>query len=218
MVKRTLSGEDRDRIRGAVARAEARTGAQLVVVIADSCGSYGVFAALWAALAALLAGAVTVLAAPWLDAARLILVEGIVFVALAAALAWQPLLMRLVPQAVRRAHARLVAEHQFAARVGGRTEGGVGLMLFLALAERQVFILPDAGVAAAIETARWNEIVARLAGTARAGALGPAIVAAVEAMAGLLEPAFPPETPPENPLADNVVELGRASDDTPPTA
>jgi putative membrane protein len=215
MVRGTLSEAERARIRDAVARAEARTAAQLVVAIADSCGSYGVFAALWAALAALLAGAVAVLAAPGLDAARLMLVEGTVLVALAAALAWTPLLMRLVPQEVRRAHARLVAEQQFAARVGGRTEGDVGLLLFLALAERQVLILPDAGVAAAVEAARWDEIVQRLARAARTGALAAAIVTAIEAMADVLEPAFPAETPPRNPLADDVVELGRTSGDEP---
>jgi putative membrane protein len=123
--------------------------------------------------------------------------------------------MRLVPQEVRRAHARLVAEQQFAARVGGRTEGDVGLLLFLALAERQVLILPDAGVAAAVEAARWDEIVQRLARAARTGALAAAIVTAIEAMADVLEPAFPAETPSRNPLPDDVVELGRTSGDEP---
>jgi putative membrane protein len=211
MVKPRLSEAAREQVREAVARAEARTGAQLVVAVADACGSYGIVAALWAALAALGAGALAVLAAPWLDAARLVLVEGLVLVAVAAALAWKPLLMRVVPREVRRTHARLVAEHQFAARVGGRTERGVGLLLFVALAERQAFILPDTGIAAEIGPERWDEIVRRLAETAREGALVEAIVAAVEATASVLAPKFPAETPPRNPLADEVVELGDSS-------
>jgi uncharacterized membrane protein len=210
MVKGMLSDEERAWIREAVARAEARTGAQIVVTVADSCGSYRVFAGLWAALAALLVGAIAMLSAPWLGAVQVILVEAVVFVAGALMLALTPLLMRVVPQEVRRAHARLIAEQQFIARVGARTEGGIGLLLFVALAERQIFILPDTGIAAAIEAARWNEIAEGLAGSARSGALAPGIVAAVEAMANVLEPKFPAETPPENPLSDEVVELGKA--------
>jgi putative membrane protein len=211
MVRSKLSDAARERVRDAVARAEARTGAQLVVTIADSCGSYGIFAVLWATLAALAAGALAVLAAPWLDAALLVFVEGLVLVAVAAALAWKPLLMRVVPHQVRHAHARLVAEREFAARVGGRTEGGSGLLLFIALAERQVFILPDTGIAAVIAAERWDEIVHRLADTAHEGALDDAIVAAVGAAADVLEPNFPPETPTRNPLADEVVELDEST-------
>jgi uncharacterized membrane protein len=217
MVRSGLSEAERARIREAVAQAEAGTGAQLVVVIAESCGAYGIFGVLWAALAALLAGALAALAIPWLGAPALILVEGVVFVALAAALAWKPLLLRVVPPGVRRAYAREVAEHQFAARVGGRTDGGVGVLLFVALAERQVFILPDSGVAAAIEAARWDAIVARLVARARGGALGTAIAEAVAAAAQLLAPVFPAEMPPENPLPDEVVELGATARRPPPS-
>jgi putative membrane protein len=217
MVRLELSDAERARIGDAVARAEAGTGAQLVVAIAQSCGAYGLFAVLWAALAALLAGALAALAAPWLGAASLVLVEGIVFVILAAALSWKRLLPHVVPPSVRRAHAREVAEHQFAARVGGRTERGVGVLLFVALAERQVFILPDSGVAAAIEAARWEAIVARLVSRARTGALGDAIVEAIEAASRLLAPAFPAEMPPENPLPDDIVELGDAARRPPPS-
>lgn len=211
MVKRRLSGEDRERIRDAVVRAEARTGAELVVAVADSCGSYGVFGILWAALAALLAGAVTVLTAPGIGASRLMLVEGAVFAFLAAALAFPPLLMCVVPPSVRRAHARATAEQEFAALVGGRTEGNVGVLFFIALAERHVFILPDRGIAAAIDSARWEEIVTQLTEKAHHGALAAAIITAIDSAAALLEPVFPPEMPPENPLSDEVVEVGRKS-------
>jgi len=62
-----LSQADRERLSDAIKQGERRTSAELVLVIADQCGGYGLFAFLWPALAALLLGGIAGLAIPHPD-------------------------------------------------------------------------------------------------------------------------------------------------------
>ncbi len=219
-----LSVADRECLAQAIKTGEARSSAELVLVIADSCGFYGVFGLLWPALAALLAGAVLALGAPQLAASRLFLAEAGIFAVLAALLQWPAALMRLVPPQVRRAHARHVAAHQFELRVEGRTPARTGVMLFLAMAERQVIILADSGVSAVIDGEAWRDIVDRLGAARRTGPPVDALAAAIGEILALLERHFPRDidvrgtdgteargTDAGGALPDEIVELSAGS-------
>jgi putative membrane protein len=206
----TLSEPDRDRLQQLIAAGEARTSAELVLVVADCCGGYRLFALLWPALAALVIGGLLAAALPHLAGARVFLAESGVFIAVAAGLQWQPGLLRVVPAHVRRAHAQQIAEHQFALRVAGRTPARTGVLLFVALAERQVFVLPDAGIAAVVPVSIWQEVVERLVRETRSRPPAQAIAVAVEEILGALEQRFPATGQPRNVLPDQVVELGDA--------
>lgn len=210
-----LSDADRERLSRAIKNGEARSSAELVLVVADACGGYGIFALMWPALAALLAGGILALAAPqlpsWNSAPRAFLAEAGVFVVLAGVLQWPPALLRLVPYRVRRAHAQQVAEHQFALRVQGRTPGRTGVLLLVALAERQVFVLPDAGIAAVIDAASWHGIVGRLVAAIRAGPPAGAIAGAIAEILALLERHFPPIAGRGGALPDEIIELPAGS-------
>src|ERR1051326_1650364 len=105
-----LSQADRERLSDAIKEGERRTSAELVLVIADQCGGYGLFAFLWPALAALLLVGIAGLAIPQLSGPRLFLIEGGIFVLLAPLLQWPPILLRSVPPQVRRAHAQQRSE------------------------------------------------------------------------------------------------------------
>ena len=212
MVTRSLklSDADRARLRRLIEEGEIRSSAELVLIVADACGGYGLFALLWPALAALLAGGVLALTMPQLGAARLFLAEATVFVVLVAILQWPPALLRLVPQQVRRAHAQQIAEHQFALRVHGRTPKRTGVLLLVALAERQVFVLPDDGISAVIEPSSWSSIVDRLVAALRAGPATEAIAAALAEIMQLLERHFPPVAGSGDALPE-IIELPASS-------
>jgi putative membrane protein len=207
----TLSDADRERLRQAIKDGEARSSAELVLVVADSCGGYGLFALLWPALAALLLGGILAVTASHLTAPRMFLAEAGIFVVLVAVLQWPPALLRLVPRHVRRAHAQQIAEHQFALRVHDRTKSRTGLLLLVALAERQVFVLPDAGISAAIQAASWRGVVDRLVTAIRAGPPAEAIAGAVGEIMQLLELHFPPIAGSPGALSGDVIELPAGS-------
>ena len=202
---------DRERLALAIKEGETRSSAELVLVVADSCGSYGVFAFLWPALSALLIGGVVAVVLPQFAAPRLFLIEAGLFALLAVALQWRPALLRLVPQQIRPAQAQQVAAHQFALRVEGRTPNRTGLLLFLALAERQVFILPDTGVSVVIERTAWIGIVERLVAATRKGPPVEALAGAVGQVLGVLEEHFPKRENGSTSLSDEVVELSAGS-------
>ena len=206
-----LSDADRERLRQAIKDGEARSSAELVLVVVDACGGYGIFALLWPALAALLVGGIVALAAHQLSAPRVFLAEAGAFAVLAAALQWPPALLRLVPHRVRRAHVQQVAEHQFALRVHGRTPASTGLLLMVALAERQVFVLPDTGISAVIDAAAWHGVVDRLVAEMGAGPRAGAISGAIAQIVALLERHFPPTGEAGGALSDEVVELSAGS-------
>jgi putative membrane protein len=202
-----LSAQDRERLTALIAAGEARTRADLVLVVAESCGGYAPFALLWPALAALAAGAVAALAMPDLSIARALMLEGAVFLAVAAVLQWRPALMATVPRRVRRGHARVLADQQFALRVAGRTRGATGMLLMVALAEREVFIFPDAGIAAVIAEAEWQGVLGRLVAAMRT-APAAAISGAIGEIVDLLAARFPRERAGTGELPDEVIELG----------
>ena len=206
-----LSAADRERLSRAIKDGEARSSAELVLVVADSCGGYGVFILLWPALAALLLGGVLALTVPHLTAPRLFLAEAVVFVIFAAGLQWPRALLWLVPPRVRQAHAQQIAEHQFAVRVDDRTPMRTGVLLFVALAERQVFVLPDSGITAVIPVTSWNRIIDRLVSEIRVRPTADAIGSAVSEILGLLEQHFPAMSGPQNALPNEVIELPTGS-------
>ena len=208
MVMRSLKLSDayRERLRRLIEEGESRSAAELVLVVADACGGYGLFALLWPALAALLAGGVLALTMPQLGAARLFLAEAALFVVLVAILQWPAALLHLVPRQVRRAHAQQIAEHQFALRVHGRTPKRTGVLLLVALAERQVFVLPDDGISAVIEPSSWSSIVDRLVAALRAGPATEAIAGALAEIMQLLERHFPPVAGSRDALPE-IIEL-----------
>jgi putative membrane protein len=206
-----LADADRTRLRQAIKAGEARSSAELVLVVADSCGGYSLFAVLWPALAALAVGGVAAFAFPQITGPRLFLTEAGVFILLVVVLQWSPALLRVVPHHYRRAHAQQTAEHQFALRVQERTQGRTGVLLLVALAERQVFILPDTGISTVIEATVWQGVIDRLIAAIRTGPPVEAMIDAIERIVVLLEQHFPPSASSRNTVCDDVVELAPGS-------
>jgi len=204
-----LSQADRDRLARIVGEGEARTEGELVVVIADTCGRYGVYGFLWPALSALVIGGFVTIIFPAWPAARLFVIQALILLVLAGVLRWNRLLLRVVPPAVRRAHAQHLAEYQFAIRVKGRTSSETGVLLFAALTERQVFILPDSGISAVVDPGTWQSIIDRLVVATKGGSVTDALAIAVVEILAVLSTHFPRLHDSAGTLPNEVIEVPR---------
>ncbi|HYE03022.1 MAG TPA: TPM domain-containing protein [Phycisphaerales bacterium] len=215
-----LTDQDRQAIERAVAEAESRTSAELVVVTAEQSGRYDRAEDLFGLLLALLAvaaawvmwqgvrpdtgdwsvGLTTTLSLPVV----LILIAG--WAAAGAALAtWQPMLARPF---ITRAHMdvevrRRGAEVFLQSGVAG-TAARRGVLIFVSLFEHMVFVCGDDAVNRVLPQETWDGLARDVAAGFRAGRPADAIAGAVRQVAGLLEPHFPPEAGDTNELPDRV--------------
>lgn len=186
-----LSADEQSRIEAAVAAAEARTSAELALVLAQVADGYEAWPALWAALLALLAGGVLSLVQPALDATHVFGAQIAVLVAAGLALHLPRVRPLLAPPSLRREEAAKLARLQFAAVVQRRTAQRIGVLLFVSLAERHIEILVDRAIGERIPEQAWNGVVEGFAAKLRDGRLADGFVEATERCATLLEKEFP---------------------------
>lgn len=202
-----INDDDRARIRAAIEAAERRTSGELVTVVAPMADDYLYIPVLWAALVALLLPGVLLLAGQFLPMGDVYLLQLGLFVVAALLFRWPPLLIRLIPRAVRVARARRLAREQFFQQGLYRTTGGTGVLLFVSVAEHYVEIIADRGIDSAVPDGFWQTVVDDLTGALRAGRVGDGFVAAIEACGGLLAARFPAPADDRNELQDHLIEL-----------
>ncbi len=203
---RGLSDAERHQIEATVAAAESRTAARFAVVIAHASDDYPAFPMLWAALIALIVGDIVALAWPALATWWIVALQAALFVAADALLHHHRVRYWLVPRRVKKLHARKLARLEFAALVHDRTPGDVGLMLFVAQAERHVEIVADRGIDERVDQAAWDKIIADFVAACRADHVAEALVSAIAACAAILERHFPATATPASPPSE-VTEL-----------
>jgi putative membrane protein len=202
-----LSPRESERIRAAVAAVEARSSAELVVVVAPASDGYALYPLVWAALASLLAGGFLAFLVPAWGARAIFAVQAALFIVGGLALEWPALRRYLVPGRVKRAHASQLARLQFAARVQDRTEARTGLLLFVSLAERHVEIIADAGIHARAGAESWQSVIAGFSAAVARGELVDGLVAAIAACGDLLEAHVPRTAADHNELPDRPAEM-----------
>jgi putative membrane protein len=201
-----LSEADRARVEAAVAAAERRTAARFSLVVAHEADDYAPYPMLWAAVIALIVGDILALAWPEVGTWWIVAVQAVLFIAADLLLHLKPLRYRLVPARVKKSHAQKLARLEFAALVHDRTPGDVGLLLFVAAAERHVEILADRGIDQHVDQAAWDKIVADFVAQVRAGTVAAALTGAVEACAAILV-RHVPASPDVTTVPDKITEI-----------
>ncbi len=215
-----LSTEDQAAIEHAVKDAESRTCAQIVVAVAGRSGRYQ-RAADWFGLAL----ALTAVAVSWirwqrLDEARadwssgqepqvglmwvLLIFAAWFVIGVLLASHWpvlsRPFLTRAeLEGAVRRRG--FEAFHQL--HIAG-TRKATGLLIYVSLFERMVWVCPDNGIAAKLGEKHWKPVSDVIAEGFKTGRPGPAMAAAVKKTGSLLAEQFPGEGNDANELPDPV--------------
>ena len=223
--RHTFDETERLKVRDAIAAAEKQTIGEIFAVVARESDDYRFIPILWATLVALavpLPLLFVQVPADWLrdtggaweSAAQILLptmwiyvVQLVVFIVLALVLSLPSIKPRVVPRRVKEAHAHGLAVEQFLAHGLHTTEARTGVLIFVSLAERYAEIIADAGIAAKVDQAEWDESVAALIRDIRAGRLADGLTGAIARAGVVLARHFPPRPRDRNELPNDLILL-----------
>ena len=197
---------DQRQIAEAIARAERRTDAELVTVLARRADDYAYLPLFWAAVLALAVPGLLQLVLGWPGMRGLLVANVLVFIGLCLLLRNPRLAGWLIPRALRRWRASSLARQQFREQNLQRTAGATGVLIFVSEAERHVEILVDQGVERYLDASARAAIVGRFAEQVRQGRTVQGFVECIEACGEALSQHVPP-THTRNELPNRLVIL-----------
>ncbi|MCJ2135385.1 TPM domain-containing protein [Methylobacterium sp. J-026] len=195
-----LTPEVQARLARAVARAEAGTSGEIVVMVVARAGAYRSLVLLATLVAALILPWPLIALTEW-SAVSLCLAQAALVAAVLLASLNARLRLALVPRRLRGDRAREAARRAFRSRGLNRTRSRTGVLLYLSLAERHAEIVTDLGVLRHVPQATWDGILADLTRALGQGATEAALTAAIAAIGACLEAHLPagPDDPDELP-------------------
>ncbi len=226
-----LSPSDHERVREAVAEAESHTSGELFCVLARQTSEYRETPVAWAAGVALLGPPLTMLAgvrpgmflrlpndwmaahASGLDSAvstalgTYALLQAVLFVVVLGIVSLAPVRRALTPGPLKRHRAHRRALEQFFAKGVHVTRARTGVLIFLALDDRQVQIVADEGIHAKVDQAVWDRAAAAAVAGLREGGPAEGLVRAVAVCGAALAEHFPPDQDNPNELSDELVVI-----------
>jgi putative membrane protein len=196
---------DKAALLAAVQQVEARTSAEVVVVVRPRSGSY-LHADLVVALAFGCATLFFLLFAPWEFEPVEILAGPLAVGALAGMLSSRvPPLRRLLTRASeRRQRVLTAARAAFVEKGVGRTRERTGLVVYLSLLERAAAIVADSGIVDRVPPEAWAAATAAIDAELSARLDGPAVAARIAALGDVLAPALPRAADDVNELPDGI--------------
>jgi putative membrane protein len=199
----SISAQDRERISSAIRAAEARTSGEIVCVLAQTSSD--------AMALPVLVAAVVAIALPWLLVAvtamsvhRILLLQTVVFFALAMLLCLPRVRVVLVPRAARRAVAHRAAMEQFFIRGIARKKERTGVLIFVSLAERYARIIADQGIAALVPQSEWQGAIDALVAHMSGGRIAEGFITAIDMCGKVLETNFPRTETSRDELPDRM--------------
>lgn len=226
-----LTPEERGRVADAIAAAETRTSGEIFCVLAREVSSYRDISVAWAAAAALLLPLFMIplgfdftwfpgLSDSW-EAAHLAarnitigralavyaVVQGAVFITVYLLLRIPALTRLATPGGLRRQRTRQAAMHQFLAHGLHVTEHRTGVLIFAAMADRQVEIIADKGIYTRVEPDVWAQAVEVLTTGLADRRPADGFEAAIGLTGAILAEHFPPRPRNPNEVPDRVVEI-----------
>jgi putative membrane protein len=198
-----ISKDDRERIAAAIRAAEEKTSGEIVCVLARSSSRSTALPVFIAAIVAL--------ALPWILVAttaltveRVLAIQLLTFVLVAAFLCIPKIHVALMPRATRRAVAHRAAMEQFQARGIARTEDRCGILIFVSLEERYARVIVDDGIAARVPQTQWQGAINALTAHMRDGRIADGFIAAVQACGKELAAHFPRSAKSRDELPDKI--------------
>jgi len=201
-----FSAEEHAAISSAIARAEANTSGEIVVIVARASDGYRSFALMLAALLALAVPLPLIYATNW-PIEHIYLAQLIVFAAGAVLTQWEPLRIAITPTALKRARAHQKAVEQFIVQNLHTTEGRTGVLIFVSVAERFAEVIADEGIYRKVRPETWEELINELTANIGRGSRTEGFIAAVEACGEVLAEHFPPGRGDCNELPNHLIVL-----------
>ena len=187
---------------------EARTAAELVIVVEPRAGHYLHVPVAFAAVTALASLAFLLYGEPSF-ALHWFLLDPLLLAALVGWLAsgWGSIDRALTPAKRRAAWVLRSARAAFVARGVADTRGRSGVLLYIAVHERAAVILPDIGVRLAVPEPAWSGACAPLLAAARRGEPASALTPHIAALAAVCGEHLPRQHDDTNELPDDIDEV-----------
>lgn len=215
LVERFLSKTDRQRIESVVAAAEKKTAGEIVCMVVSSSYSYPT-AILWGAAA--IALPLALLAAHllggwlWVGTQNMYLFLGLsalFFIPLYWIVQrWTALKRLFVSQREIDEEVEEAAVTAFFRQGLYRTRDANGVLLFISVFERKVWLLADKGIHQKVGQDEWERLVGLITGGIRKGQAADAICDAVGHIAALLQTHFPVKSDDTNELENLILGDG----------
>ena len=201
-----LTQEQQRQVEEAVTRAELRTDAEIVTVLAPRADDYSYIPLLWASLIALVLPAVVHLLNSGLATYTLLMLQWACFVFLSLIFRIPAITTRLIPPRVRHWRASNLARRQFLEQKLHHTAGRTGVLIFVSEAERYVEILVDEGISRHLDDSDWGTIVSDFVRRVALGHTAEGFITCIDACAEVLAQHIP-KTQARNQLPNRLVML-----------
>ena len=227
-----LSAIDKDRIEAAVQTAEAGTSGEIICLLAQEVSNYREVPLAWAAAAALAAPPLAIAlglrplaaaakAGVWVAAQTgalesqfalaLVLyavVQTALFILVYLITHVPAVRRRLTPGVLKRHRVARAAHHQFAAFAARAAGSATGVLIFVALDDRQVQVLADGAIHDKVGDGVWTSAANAVGAAMKAGDDPTSgIIQAVEICGGALREHFPNDGPHAQVFSARPVEL-----------
>ena len=201
-----LTQEQQRQVEEAVTRAEQRTDAEIVTVLAPRADDYSYIPLLWASLVALLVPAVVHFLIGGLDIYSLLMLQWASFIFLSLIFRIPAITTRLIPPRVRHWRASNLARRQFLEQKLHHTQDRTGVLIFVSEAERYVEILVDEGISRHLDNSDWGTIVSDFVRRVALGHTAEGFITCIDACAEVLAQHIP-KTQTRNQLPNRLVML-----------
>ena len=191
MVKSPFTPAEHERIDAALAAIERDTAADLRIIVTRVSDRYSLYPVTWAAVGAILLGALVSLLRPDIASRTVIELQLWFVIAMTLLLDWLPLRLRIVPERAKHDRARQLAHREFNAHVIANPNQPHRILLFVSLGERYVEIIADHETHALAPDGAWNKIVDRFLATVKEGRIADGVLDAIAACGAILKTHHP---------------------------
>jgi putative membrane protein len=193
-MKSSFTSEEHQRIDAAITAINRDTSADLTVVVTRVSDRYSLYPVAWAAIGAILMGALVSLLRPDLASRTVIVIQLSSLIVLTLLLDWLPIRLQLVPKHIKHARAQQLAHREFNAHVLAAPKQPHRILLFVSLGERYVEIIADHETHTLAPAGTWNKIVDEFLATVKAGHVADGVLAAIAACGAILKTHHPAQT------------------------
>ncbi len=204
-MEHTINELEREQISEAIRAVEQQSSAEIVTVIAKRSDDYLYIPILWAALGALAVPAFAMALGIALPLIQLYGLQLLIFLLLLLAGRFEPLMMALIPSAVKRKRAARAAREHFLTLQLHTTKKRAAVMLFVSEAEHYVEIITDIEVAKKISDSEWESVVQGFIANVRAGETAQGYLEAIGRSGALLTPHFPYDPTETDELPNHLI-------------
>lgn len=200
--------EEKEQIRQAVVRAEARSAGEIVPMVIDQSGHYMQFALTGAIFFTFFVAVMWMTIRPQVTAPQILLIEFFAFWAsffliqrVTRLWSW------LIPEALKDRVVQRRAEEAFYAHRLHETREKSGVLILLSLMEHRVQLLADAGIHQRVPPETWERLVQQITSGVKEGHPFEALRGAIDACGQLLAEHFPRRPDDTNELP-NQLQVG----------